>query len=76
MRHRERKHLMLAVAAAAAIIAIGLWSWNTLATLFHRPAAVALFGILNFVFCPFEEKRLRAAFPGFDAYAAGVRRCI
>jgi protein-S-isoprenylcysteine O-methyltransferase Ste14 len=39
-------------------------------------AAVALFGILNFVFCPFEERRLRAAFPGFDAYAAGVRRWI
>jgi hypothetical protein len=39
MRHRELKHLLLAVAAAATIIAIGLWSWNTLAALFHLPAA-------------------------------------
>ena len=39
-------------------------------------AAVLLFGILNFVFCPYEEQRLRAAFPGFDAYADRVRRWI
>lgn len=67
MRHTELKHLLLGVAAAATMIAIGLWSWNTHA---------ALFGILNFVFCPCEEKRLRVAFPGFDACAAGVRRWV
>ena len=39
-------------------------------------AAVVLFAILNVVFCPYEENRLRAAFPEFDAYAARVRRWI
>ena len=39
-------------------------------------AALLLFGILDFVFCPFEEQRLRAAFPGYNAYAARVRRWI
>ena len=39
-------------------------------------AAASLFAILNFVFCPFEEDRLRAAFAGFDAYASRVRRGI
>lgn len=39
-------------------------------------AAATLFGILNFVFCPYEERRLRDAFPGFGAYAARVRRWI
>lgn len=39
-------------------------------------AAALLFTILNFVFCPFEEERLRAAFPGFGAYASRVRRWI
>ena len=39
-------------------------------------AAALLFAILNFVFCPFEEERLRAAFPGYAAYAARVRRWI
>lgn len=39
-------------------------------------AAASMFAILNFVFCPFEEDRLRAAFAGFDAYASRVRRWI
>lgn len=39
-------------------------------------AGAALFAILNFVFCPYEEDRLRAAFPAFDAYAARTRRWI
>jgi len=39
-------------------------------------AAALLFAILNFAFCPFEEERLRAAFPGYAAYAAQVRRWI
>jgi uncharacterized integral membrane protein len=39
MRHTDLKHLMLAVTAAATIVAIGLWSWNTLAALFDFPAA-------------------------------------
>ena len=39
-------------------------------------AAAVLFGIFNFVFCPYEEQRLHAAFPGFGAYAARVRRWI
>lgn len=39
-------------------------------------AAASMFAILNFVFCPFEEVRLRAAFAGFDAYASRVRRWI
>lgn len=39
-------------------------------------AAVVLFGILDLVFCPYEEKRLRAAFPGYAAYTARVRRWI
>jgi protein-S-isoprenylcysteine O-methyltransferase Ste14 len=39
-------------------------------------AAALLFAILNFVFCPYEEKRLRAAFPRYAAYAARVRRWI
>ena len=39
-------------------------------------AAALLFAVLNFVFCPYEEQRLRRAFPDFDAYAARVRRWI
>jgi hypothetical protein len=39
MRHIDLKHLLLAVTAAATLVAIGLWSWNTLAALFHLPAA-------------------------------------
>jgi protein-S-isoprenylcysteine O-methyltransferase Ste14 len=39
-------------------------------------AAALLFAILNFVFCPFEENRLHAAFPAYAAYAARVRRWI
>ena len=39
-------------------------------------AAARLFAIRNFVFCPFEEERLRAAFPGYAAYAARVRRWL
>lgn len=39
-------------------------------------AAALLFAILDLVFCPFEEQRLRTAFPGFAAYAARVRRWI
>lgn len=39
-------------------------------------AAAAVFAILNFVFCPYEEARLRAAFPGYGAYAARVRRWL
>ena len=39
-------------------------------------AAALLFAILNFVVCPFEETRLRAAFPGYAAYEARVRRWI
>ena len=39
-------------------------------------AAALLFAILNFVFCPYEEQRLRTAFPGYAAYAARVRRWI
>ena len=39
-------------------------------------AAALLFAVLNFAFCPYEEQRLRTAFPDFDAYAARVRRWI
>lgn len=39
-------------------------------------AAALLFAILNFIFCPYEEQRLRITFPGFDDYAARVRRWI
>ena len=39
-------------------------------------AALLLFAILNFVFCPYEERRLHTAFPGFAGYAARVRRWI
>ena len=39
-------------------------------------AAAVLFGIFNFVFCPYKEQRLCAAFPGFAAYAARVRRWL
>jgi protein-S-isoprenylcysteine O-methyltransferase Ste14 len=39
-------------------------------------AAALLFAVLNFVFCPFEERRLRTAFPDFAAYAARVRRWL
>ena len=39
-------------------------------------AAALLFSILNVVFRPFGERRLQAAFPGFAACAARVRRWI
>lgn len=39
-------------------------------------ATALLFAILNFIFCPYEERRLRNAFRGFDTYAASVRRWI
>lgn len=39
-------------------------------------ATAVLFAILNFVFCPYEERRLQIAFPEFHAYSARVRRWI
>ena len=39
-------------------------------------AAFAYFLILNFVFCPFEEDRLRTAFAGYADYQSNVRRWI
>ena len=39
-------------------------------------AAIVNFLILNFVFCPYEERRLRATFSQFDEYASRVRRWI
>ena len=39
-------------------------------------AAATLFAILDRFFCPYEEERLRAAFPGYGAYAARVRRWL
>jgi len=39
-------------------------------------ATALLFAIFNFVFCPYEERRLQIAFSGFDAYSASVRRWI
>ena len=56
------------------MIVLGLAIWFGTVPFFA--AAALLFAILNFVFCPFEEKRLRAAFPGYVAYAARVRRWI
>ena len=48
----------------------------TVGTVPFYAAAAVLFGIFDFVFCPYEEQRLRAAFPGFAAYSARVRRWI
>ena len=42
---------------------------------FYATAAV-YFAILNFVFCPFEEQRLRAEFAAYEAYESRVRRWI
>ena len=39
-------------------------------------ATALLFAILNFVFCPYEERRLQIAFPEFGVYSARVRRWI
>ncbi len=39
-------------------------------------AAALLFAILNFVFCPFEDDRLRDAFTGYGTYERRVRRWI
>jgi protein-S-isoprenylcysteine O-methyltransferase Ste14 len=39
-------------------------------------AAAIYFVILNFVFCPFEEQRLRAAFADYATYESRVRRWI
>jgi len=39
-------------------------------------AALLLFAILNYGFCPYEERRLAAAFRHYAAYAARVRRWI
>ena len=40
-------------------------------------AAVVLFGVLNFVFCDYEEQKLSAAFgAAFRAYSGTVRRWI
>lgn len=42
---------------------------------FYATAAV-YFAILNFVFCPFEEQRLRAEFADYASYESRVRRWI
>ena len=39
-------------------------------------AAIAYFLLLNIVFCPYEEQKLRATFEEYDAYASIVRRWI
>jgi protein-S-isoprenylcysteine O-methyltransferase Ste14 len=39
-------------------------------------AVIAYFLILNFVFCPFEEDRLRATFAGYGSYESRVRRWV
>ena len=39
-------------------------------------ATLAYFLILNFVFCPFEEDRLRVRFAQYSSYASKVRRWI
>lgn len=39
-------------------------------------AAIAYFLILNFVFCPFEEQRLRSEFGEYAVYASRVRRWV
>lgn len=39
-------------------------------------AALVYFLILNFVFCPFEEDRLRTTFAGYASYESRVRRWI
>ena len=39
-------------------------------------AALLNFLILQCVFCPYEERRLRKAFREYDAYAARVRRWV
>jgi hypothetical protein len=68
MRHIDLKHLLLAVTAAATLVAIGLWSWNTLAALFHLPAAelrhalAALFllSVLRHLLTPAAARRRRS----------------
>lgn len=39
-------------------------------------AAIVYFLLLNVVFCPYEEQKLRATFGEYDDYAARVRRWI
>jgi len=39
-------------------------------------AAISYFLLLNIVFCPYEEQKLRATFNEYDAYASRVRRWI
>ena len=39
-------------------------------------AALLNFLILHYVFCPYEERRLRGIFSDYDAYSARVRRWI
>ena len=58
------------------IVAITLGVAMSFGTVPFYVAAALLFAVLNFVFCPYEEQRLRTAFPDFDAYAARVRRWI
>jgi protein-S-isoprenylcysteine O-methyltransferase Ste14 len=58
------------------IVAITLGVAMSFGTAPFYLAAALLFAVLNFVFCPYEEQRLRRAFPDFDAYAARVRRWI
>ena len=39
-------------------------------------ATIVYFLILNFIFCPFEEQRLRAVFADYASYTANVRRWL
>ena len=65
---RNPMYLGMSMMMLACALAVG--------TLPFYLAAAALFAILNVFFCPYEEERLRAAFPGYGAYAARVRRGI
>jgi len=54
------------------VCAVALW----MGTAPFYVAALLLFAVLNFAFCPYEERRLAAAFRQYADYAARVPRWI
>lgn len=70
MRDLHLKHIFIATGGLLGVCIVGLWSWNTLATLFDAPTAefrhalafLALLTIVRFVVLPRQHRRTRSIF--------------
>ena len=70
MKDVRLSHIFIATGGLLGVCIVGLWSWNTLATLFDAPTAefrhalsiLALLTIIRFVVLPRQRRRTRRVF--------------